>query len=148
KERGEPKGDKDGQAAGKDGQGGAKNDSGRSGSGGRDKGSGGKDARGRPGEPPAPDPAKALPEWSTQLAQILKWVWGRLAILLVVFLLMRSGLKFLANFTLWARRLLDALRAWWQGLWGGGKEARAEEEVVEMVELKPFASFRDPFLFG
>ena len=40
-------------------------------------------------------------------------------------LLLRAGLGWLANFTSWARRLLDRLRAFWARLWGG-KRAGAQ----------------------
>jgi hypothetical protein len=43
-----------------------------------------------------------------------------------------AGLKFLANFTYWARRLLEALQAWWQGLFSSAKgPAEAEDSRRE-----------------
>jgi hypothetical protein len=65
-------------------------------------------------------------------------------------LILRSGLRFLANFTSWARRLLDALQAWWEGLFGRGEaEPEAEtEKSVHMPRPRPFASFTNPFLDG
>jgi hypothetical protein len=84
--------------------------------------------------------------------QILKWIVFGIVALLVVFFLLRSGLRFLANFTDWARRLLDALREWWQGLFGGAKtQARSEQEPDQErpgAPHRPFAEFRNPFLDG
>ena len=41
---------------------------------------------------------------------MLKWIVFAVLILAVIFFLLREGLKFLANFTDWARNLLNALR--------------------------------------
>src|SRR5260370_1921964 len=61
------------------------------------------------------------------LATFLKWlVFGVLA-LVVIFFVLRSGLKFLANFTDWAKRLLAAIQAWWAGLFGGAQEKTAAQ---------------------
>src|SRR5262245_35015558 len=104
------------------------------------------------GVPDAPPP-RFLPELSQQVATILKWVVAVVAALLLLFVLLRSGLRWLANFTTWARRLLAALAAIWQGLlaWlqGGGSsgEAAAAEEA-EQPPPRPFAEFRDPFQSG
>jgi hypothetical protein len=84
------------------------------------------------------------------LGTVLKWlVFGVLAVI-VVFFVLRSGLNFLANFTNWARRLLDGLRAWWEGLFSRG-ETEPETEMEESVPVPappPFASFSNPFLDG
>ncbi|HEV3081622.1 MAG TPA: DUF4129 domain-containing protein [Gemmataceae bacterium] len=86
------------------------------------------------------------------LATFLKWlVFGVLA-LVVIFFILRSGLKFLANFTDWAKRLLAAIQAWWAGLFGGAKEKTAAELESEAgpqgSRRRPFASFRNPFEDG
>jgi hypothetical protein len=101
---------------------------------------------------PRKPPSTVLPELSRQLATILKWVVGIIAGVVVLFILLRAGLKFLANFTHWARRLLAALQAFWQGLWSGwgtgGKSGPEEESNAAAAEPAPFASFRDPFVHG
>jgi hypothetical protein len=85
-----------------------------------------------------------------KLGVVLKWVIFTLLALVALFLILRSGLNFLANFTNWARRLLDAFHAWWEGLFGRD-ESESEEESEETVRLptpRPFASFTNPFLDG
>ncbi len=148
-EKGDGKGDK-----GKEGQ---KQDGNKSGKG---KAAGGpkddkkddkKDERadGKGGEAGREREAPALPQVSETVATLFKWIVGILVALVVLFLLFRSGLRWLANFTDWARRLLETLRAWWEGLWGGGGAAAAQEEkAAERPKPRPFASFRDPFLTG
>ncbi len=92
-----------------------------------------------------------LPEISPQLFTALKWIVGIVVAVVVLFLLVRSGLSWLANFTNWARRLLDALRAFWEGLWGKGASAANKSEEAEAERRappQPFASFHDPFLTG
>jgi hypothetical protein len=97
-------------------------------------------------------PSRSVPQWSRQIANVLKWTVGILAALLVLFIVLRSGLKFLANFTHWARRLLAALQAFWQGLWGGwgGKGRAGADGTEEAPEAppRPFASFANPFTSG
>ncbi len=83
---------------------------------------------------------------------ILKWIVFGVLALVVAFLVLRSLLRFLANFTDWAQRLLEGLRAWWQGLfdWGQG-ETMGEVEGTERAVGPPpraFASYRNPFLDG
>jgi Domain of unknown function (DUF4129) len=85
------------------------------------------------------------------LGRILKWIVFGVVALIVVFYLARSGLRFLANFTDWARRLLDSLRAWWQSLFGGNSDDYREEESQDAEYRpppRPFADFRNPFLDG
>jgi hypothetical protein len=81
---------------------------------------------------------------------VLKWVVFAVVALVVLFLVLRSGLNFLANFTNWAKQLLEGLRAWWEGLFGrseGEPEAEAEESARTPAP-RPFASFSNPFLDG
>jgi hypothetical protein len=87
-----------------------------------------------------------------RIAPILKWIVFALIGLAVLFFVLRSGLQFLANFTDWARRLLDALRNFWANLFGDRRktteeESRAEQEEQQLRE-RPFASFRYPFAGG
>ncbi|MGH7227226.1 MAG: DUF4129 domain-containing protein [Gemmataceae bacterium] len=72
--------------------------------------------------------------------------------LAVLFFVLRSGLRFLANFSDWARRLLDALRNFWANLFGGRRQTVEEEQPSgqeeERLRERPFASFRNPFAGG
>jgi len=84
------------------------------------------------------------------LASVLKWLVFGLVALVVLVVLLRGGLQFLANFTHWARRLLQALSDLWASLFGGlrveaggAKEEKEEEEISERV--RPFSWYRNPF---
>jgi hypothetical protein len=85
----------------------------------------------------------------SRVAPVLKWIVFVIIGLAVVFFVLRSGLQFLANFTDWARRLLDAWRNFWENLFGGARKPSEEEEHAEREEQRlreqPFASFRNPF---
>jgi hypothetical protein len=87
-----------------------------------------------------------------RIAPILKWIVFALIGLAVLFFVLRSGLQFLANFTDWARRLLDALRNFWANLFGGRQQTTEEQEQDEPQERRrrerPFASFSNPFAGG
>jgi hypothetical protein len=83
------------------------------------------------------------------LGNVLKWVVFGIFAAVVAFFVLRALLKHLANFTDWARRLLDSLRAWWEGLFGGGRSVAAEAEAsVRPPVSRPFASFHNPFRDG
>lgn len=89
-----------------------------------------------------------------RIGQILKWiVFGALAAV-VVFYMLKSGLQWLANFTKWARDLLDSLRNFWTRLFGSKEKeaARAPSETEPAAATKrpprPFRSFRNPFEDG
>jgi hypothetical protein len=120
----------------------------------RARGGGNGDRSPRQGGRPRSSPGQSgvrLPEWGGQIGRILKWVVLIAFGLLVGFLLLRALLTFLANFTGWARNLLDALQAFWQALWRKGKErddsgaGGGQEEAAPAV---PFRSFPDPFATG
>jgi len=87
----------------------------------------------------------------SKTATVLKWIiFGLLALATVVFVL-RGGLRYLANFTDWARRLLEALRGFWDRLFGGRQDDPASSRVPgEIPEAKraPFQDFANPFLDG
>lgn len=89
-----------------------------------------------------------LSEFWDNLAKILKWIVIAALILVTAFFVLRGALRFLANFTKWADRLLAALRAWWGKLWN--RQAPADDDVITAVvhEPPPFASFSDPFVSG
>ncbi len=86
------------------------------------------------------------------LGTLLKWVVFAVIALAVVFFILRSGLRWLANFTMWARNLLNALSAWWNGLFGGGgtrsNGGEQEEREEEVRRPRPFASYSNPFRDG
>ena len=88
------------------------------------------------------------------LAKFLKWVVFGVLGLLVLFFLFRSGLQFLANFTEWARNLLEWLNNFWANLFGGrgaGGEGDGKEEAgsgVRAAPPKPFSVFANPFVTG
>jgi hypothetical protein len=122
---------------------------------GRQQGRAGKD--GRDGSSERKDSSSSEDKsssWSSifhTLSRVLKWVVFAALAVAVVVVLMRSGLQYLANFTDWARRLLAALEAWWQRLFGGRPERAAEAEteaVARARELRPFASYTNPFESG
>jgi hypothetical protein len=96
--------------------------------------------------------ASALRDVVSKVGPVLKWVVFAILGLAVVFFLLRSGLQFLANFSDWAKRLLDSLRTFWAGLFGGWGRAKAEdgegEEEERVIPERPFASFRNPFTYG
>jgi hypothetical protein len=109
-----------------------------------------KSGRGKSPPPPSSSPPPLLPSLSA-LATVLKWIVFAILALAVLFLLLRSGLKFLANFTNWARQLLAALDAWWQNLFGR-KKPEAEPVTAEQTQARkrprPFSSFDNPFRDG
>jgi hypothetical protein len=124
-----------------------------------DKKADGQSDPGKPPEPPEADDAPPdssssewLSEFGKKLATVLKWLVAIVICVVVLFYLLRAGLTFLANFTEWARRLLEGLRSFWQGLWGWWpqreRSSAADGEVPEAAPSRPFASFRDPFKSG
>lgn len=97
-------------------------------------------------------PSSSLRDVAGRVAPVLKWIVFAIIGLAVLFFVFRSGLQFLANFTDWARRLLDALRNFWANLFGSGRKPTEEAVQGEHEEHKlrerPFASFRNPFAGG
>jgi hypothetical protein len=84
---------------------------------------------------------------------VLKWLAFAALALAVLFVLFRSGLQFLAGFTDWARRLLDAWNNFWASLFGGrraGKKSEEEEEAEagRPERVVPFSAFPNPFAGG
>ncbi len=101
--------------------------------------------------PANPSPASTLSSLFHSLGRLLKWLVFAIAALIAAFIVLRAVLKFLANFTGWARGLLNALQGLWQGLFGWLQPATSDEPEEEaMVERRrvPFAAFRDPFADG
>jgi hypothetical protein len=93
----------------------------------------------------------ALEPLAEMLGRALKWIVFIIGALIVLFILARSGLKFLANFTEWARRLLDAIRNWWLQIWGTASAASNSREDDPLPTARPvrqFASYHNPFVTG
>jgi Domain of unknown function (DUF4129) len=157
-ENGGDKGEKDkgGDKSKKDGKDGKPNSSGKDGQDGKDGSSKGDNSKQdssktvKSPESSSNNPLTKVTEALGPLGQILKWVVFAVLALVVLFLVFRHGLKFLANFTQWARDLLASLRKFWEGLFGGakkdktsGRESEDEGEVIE--EALPFSAYRNPF---
>jgi hypothetical protein len=111
-----------------------------------------KQAGSEPSAQPPSSPLSGLWSLLAALAAIMKWIVFGLIVLIVGFLVLRAVLQFLANFTTWAKGLLDALRSLWQGLFGwlsvSGKGEAAAEEVKGGPPPRPFSSYRNPFHEG
>jgi hypothetical protein len=97
-------------------------------------------------------PTNSVGSFFNKLAGILKWIVMGVLILAILFVILRSGLRWLANFTLWAQRLLAALSAWWQSLGNLFKRtATAQEKTIpeeKPLPPRPFSAYPDPFLYG
>jgi hypothetical protein len=107
------------------------------------------DQQGQTERPPPRTGSPALPEWIAKLAAILKWIVLAAFVLVTGFFLLRALLLFLANFTGWARSLLEFFRHWWQRLAGSrGAPASGLEPVAAPTPPPPFRTFGDPFLTG
>ncbi len=93
-----------------------------------------------------------LPQSIQSVAKVLQWVVIGLLVVGIIGLVLWKGLAFLANFTQWARSLLEALRNLWAGLFGARTTAGEEtgETGIErrFKRPRPFAVFRNPFLDG
>ena len=108
-----------------------------------------KTGQNKPSTPPSSPSPSILPSLGA-LATFLKWVVFTILVLAVLFFLLRSGLKFLANFTNWAKQLLAALDAWWKSLFSRKKPAAKAAEVPSprRPRPRPFSAFSNPFTNG
>jgi hypothetical protein len=96
-------------------------------------------------------PGLKMPSWLSSIMTVLKWIVFAVLALIVLIVVLRQGLSFLANFTNWARNLLNALHALWARLFGGGTTQPKEEPSVAVereIPLRPFAAFHNPFRDG
>src|SRR6266851_2794348 len=100
---------------------------------------------------------KSPPSFHTNIASwlssTLKWIVFAVLAVIVALYLFRHGLRYIASFTAWARRLLAALDALWQrlfGWWGSTVEAPGSEAEPTAIETPPipFSSFANPFRDG
>ena len=85
------------------------------------------------------------------MGEILKWIVFAIILLIVAFFVFRSGLRWLAGFTLWARNLWNALAAWWNGLFGWVQTGQSElnfEPDQPVQRPRPFSAFSNPFRDG
>jgi hypothetical protein len=154
---GDGKDGKSGGASGTDKKGDAGGKGGEKASPGR-KAEGDKSAESRDANDPQDgDGARDSSQARTQLAaaveqlaeKLKKFVFAIVAVLVIVAVIL-GVLRYLAPFTNWAARLLDALRGWWAGLFGTPKPKRRvlASEVVAPVRPPPFAEFANPFADG
>jgi hypothetical protein len=88
------------------------------------------------------------------VAGVLKWVVFAVLAVLVLFFVLRGFLQFMANFTGWARGLLDALNNFWASLFAGRAKEKGRKAGEGSAEAPagrpepPFSSFSNPFADG
>lgn len=87
-----------------------------------------------------------------KIVGVLKWIVFALVAILVVIVVVLAVLRYLAPFTGWAQRLLDALRSWWERLWGHRKSTvvKKREEAPQLGPQRPppFHEYSNPFADG
>ena len=87
-----------------------------------------------------------------KIAGAVKWIVFAIIAVAVVLAVVLGILRYLAPFTNWAQRLLDAIRNWWAGLFGQKKAARAQEEptatLAGLQRPPPFHEYSNPFVDG
>jgi hypothetical protein len=87
------------------------------------------------------------------LSSALKWIVFAVLAIVVAIYLFRHGLRYFANFMTWAQKLLAALDAFWQRLFGwwrvesGSARDEMEPRKIE-TPRRPFSSFVNPFRDG
>jgi hypothetical protein len=99
----------------------------------------------------APPPPVPLPEVASFFVNLLKWIVIGAIALAIAFMVGRAFLRFLANFTLWARGLLDGFQGLWNRLrawWHKALPEAALDEPEPARAPRPFAAYPDPFLSG
>jgi len=88
-----------------------------------------------------------------KVASAVKWLVFAIVIVLIVLAVMLGILRYLAPFTEWAQRLLDAIRNWWANLWSGRKANPTRPGAAEVLSASPerpppFHAYSNPFLDG
>jgi hypothetical protein len=90
-------------------------------------------------------------DWLSKATTVLKWIVFAILALVVAVFVLRGGLRYLANFTDWARRLLNALRGFWERLFGGGKSVTPSNDrsaANSRARRLPFEAYANPFHNG
>ena len=109
-------------------------------------------AEGKDGRRDTSDSSPRLGGVLDKVANVLKWIVYAIVAILVVVGVALAILRYLAPFTSWAQRLLDALRNWWAGLFGrkvaATKKEAAAAAPVGPVRPPPFHEFPNPFADG
>jgi hypothetical protein len=86
-----------------------------------------------------------------KVAGVVKWIVLAVVVVLVVVFVILAVLRYLAPFTGWAQRLLDAIRNWWANLWGKASPERERGEAAAELGPQrppPFHEFSNPFTDG
>ena len=87
-----------------------------------------------------------------KIVGVLKWIVFALVAILVVVVVVLAVLRYLAPFTGWAQRLLDAIRNWWERLWGRRKATVAKTQEAALLagpqRPPPFHEYSNPFADG
>lgn len=101
-------------------------------------------------------PQNVLPQFLQaplrKIGPILKVIVFIVGGLIVLFVVLKAVLTFLANFTGWAKNLLESLRKLWESLFGWLqprekiREATLDPEIERPVV--PFSAYRNPFTAG
>jgi hypothetical protein len=85
-------------------------------------------------------------------AKILKWIVFAIVGLITVGVVLFAIVRFLANFTGWADRLMKAWARFWERLFGRrdkkGTAAAALAELIRVRPSRPFSSFHNPYRLG
>jgi hypothetical protein len=101
----------------------------------------------------APQSNQSWTSWTGPLqgvAELIKWIVFVVVAMIVAFLAFRHGLRFLANFSDWAKRWLDAINNFWNNLFArrakdDDADAGDGEEADRKAAGRRFASFGNPF---
>jgi len=88
--------------------------------------------------------------WLQKIATALKWIVFAVVAVVAVAFVLGGGLRYLANFSEWAKRLLAAWRRFWEALLGGppGKASFQDADAETRPARRPFQAFSNPFLDG
>jgi hypothetical protein len=88
--------------------------------------------------------------WLQRIATALKWIVFVVVAVVGLAFVLGGGLRFLANFSEWAKRLLAACRRFWEALLGGPPERVSfrDTDTETRPARRPFQAFSNPFLDG
>jgi hypothetical protein len=84
-------------------------------------------------------------------ASVLKWIVFAILAFVTALFILRGGLHYLANFSNWARRLLEALRRLWESLFGAQPGVKAPAHGADGATPErhvSFHAFANPFHDG